>query len=198
MPNAQGLFCTTIPAAHCSSPCACPTHRASFARPSLRPTAHARVHAQRTGPLLHDHPCGPLLTPVRSMPNPFNSSSSLASFWAHFEVCVPVCKIRTAAKLRACLHVCRPHGAAARPRYGRRPPINMATMCLWFPCIFFKYYVRPEFSTTSRCPPARLLRRRCSPRPSRSALRCAHPPPHAEEMRAEFAPIGGLTCAAGG
>jgi hypothetical protein len=112
--------------------------------------------------------------------------------------CVPACKIRTAAKLRACLRVCRPRGAAARPRYGRRPPINMATMCLWFPCIFFKYHVRPEFSTTSRCPPARLLRRRCSPRPSRSALRCAHPPPHAEEMRAEFAPIGGLTCAAGG
>jgi hypothetical protein len=42
-------------------------------------------------------------------------------------------------------------------------------MCLWSQCIFFKYHVRPEFSTASRCPPARLLRRRCSPRPSRSS-----------------------------
>ena len=65
-------------------------------------------------------------------------------------------------------------GAAARPRYGAHTPHQyMATVCLWFPCIFLKYHVRPEFSTASRCPPARLLRRRCSPRPSRSALRCA-------------------------
>ena len=49
-------------------------------------------------------------------------------------------------------------GAAARPRYGAQTPHQyMATMCLWFPCIFFTYHARPEFSTASRCPPARLL-----------------------------------------
>ena len=54
----------------------------------------------------------------------------------------------------------------------RRPPINMATRCLWSQCIFFKNHVRPHSSTASRCTPARLLRRRCTPRPSRSIVRC--------------------------
>ena len=54
----------------------------------------------------------------------------------------------------------------------RRPPINMATRCLWSQCIFFRNHVRPHSSTASRCHPARLLRRRCNPRPSRSIIRC--------------------------
>ncbi len=62
------------------------------------------------------------------------------------------------------------HGRCVRPR----SPIACSTSCLWSQCIFLKYHMRTYSSTASRCPPARLLRRPCSPPPQSLMFQCDH------------------------